>query len=486
MSSKIKLDLFAVVWNQMQNQTTPAIHLRILRWLESAWQNQDLRLLLMAFRSCGKSTLVGIFCAWLIHQNPNKRILILAADDALARKMVRNVKRIIERHPLTVGLKPAHMDQWANDRFTVRRSLELRDPTILARGISSNITGARADIIIYDDVEVPNTCGTKEARTELRNRLDESRFILTPQGTQLYVGTPHTFETIYQTQDEENKEAFLRGFKKLKLPIIGEKGQSIWPERFLLSDIQAMERQVGPNKFSSQMMLQPVNINEGRLNVDSLRFYEGELDYREVVQKPTLFLNEKQIVSCSSWWDPAFGSASGDASVWALVFTDIDGHYYLHHIEYIRVSDNNIEDEATQQCRKIAVLIGQYHVPSVTVEINGLGRFLPAILRREISALNIHCSVIEHSSRIAKAVRILESFDVVMAAQALSVHIRVKQSPFLSEMREWRPSTTKGRDDGLDAVAGALSQEPIRISSGQYRSRKRSWHPNAKIFKAKT
>ena len=482
----IDLDLFAVIWNQMQNQSTPAIHLRILRWLENCWQSSDTRLLLMAFRSCGKSTLVGIFCAWLIHHNPNSRVLVLAADDALARKMVRNVKRIIERHPLTTDLKPSRMDQWANDRFTVERSMELRDPTMMARGISSNITGARADVIIYDDVEVPNTSSTQEARQELRNRLDESRFILTPQGTQLYVGTPHTFDTIYRTDNDDSGEAFLRSFKYFRLPIIDKNNESVWPERFPLTDIRMLERQVGPNKFASQMLLQPVNIAQGRLDVSNLRYYTDELDYREVVQKPILFLNGKRLVSCSAWWDPAFGSVQGDASVWAVVFTDEDGYYYLHHIDYIRTMEADPDDEATQQCKKIAALVKQYHVPSVTVEINGIGRFLPAILRREMRMMRSDCAVIEHTSRQSKSTRIVEAFDAVMAAKSLFVHDRIKQTSFLTEMREWRPMSKNTHDDGLDAVAGALSQEPIRIAGGKAATKKQSWHPAAQIFKAKT
>ncbi len=121
MRLKVNLDMFVMIWNQMQNQTTPDIHLMILRWLEQAWTSGNNRLLLMAFRSCGKSTLVGIFAAWLLYQNPNLRILIVAAEDSLASKMVRNIKRILERHPLTSGLIPKVMDQWASDRFTVLR-----------------------------------------------------------------------------------------------------------------------------------------------------------------------------------------------------------------------------------------------------------------------------------------------------------------------------------------------------------------------------
>ncbi len=441
--SQLSLPIFAVMWNQMQNQTTPSIHLRILNWLETSYEKLDTRLLLMAFRSCGKSTLVGIFCAWVLYRNPNMRMMVLAADDALARKMVRNVKRIIERHPLTAGLKPQEADQWGSDRFTVRRWQELRDPSMLARGITSNITGARADMIIYDDVEVPNTSSTTEARAELRERLTESRFILTPQGFQIYVGTPHTYDTIYttdnDTQNVDQGDAFLNDFKSCIVPILNSGSTSAWPERFPINEINAMKKQVGPNKFSSQMMLQPVNIAEGRLDVGRLHFYQGDLDYKEVMQKPILFLNGKQMISCSAWWDPAFGSANGDASVWALVFTDEDGQYYLHHIEYIRVKAHDHDDEATQQCKKISDLISHFFVPSITIEINGIGKFLPSILRRELRGAGVNCAVVEHTSRTNKSQRILEAFDAVMAAQALNINEAVKATPFLTEMREWNP-----------------------------------------------
>ncbi|HBR68280.1 MAG TPA: hypothetical protein DEA55_02770, partial [Rhodospirillaceae bacterium] len=100
-------------------------------WLEKSWREKRARLLLMAFRSSGKSTIAGLFAAWLLYVNPALRILVLAADFALAKKMVRNVRRILERHPLTADLKPVKAEQWAGDRFTVSRDLELRDPSML-------------------------------------------------------------------------------------------------------------------------------------------------------------------------------------------------------------------------------------------------------------------------------------------------------------------------------------------------------------------
>src|SRR5688572_3687301 len=103
---------FAHLWAQNQNLAVPRHHFAIGHWLTDRWRAGDRRLLLMAFRGAGKSTIVGLFVAWLLATDPNLRIMVLAADIALAKKMVRTVKRILERHPCTDGLRPARADQW--------------------------------------------------------------------------------------------------------------------------------------------------------------------------------------------------------------------------------------------------------------------------------------------------------------------------------------------------------------------------------------
>lgn len=193
---KINFYEFIYVWFKLQNLSVPRHQRKIAEWLSTLWQSADERQgLLMAFRNSGKSTVVGLFCAWVLYRESATRILVMAADHALAKKMVRNVKRIIEQHPLTGHLKPERLDQWAADQFTVRRDVELRDPSMLAKGIGANITGLRADLIICDDVEVPRNCDTALKRMDLREKLEELDYILTPQGMQLYIGTPHTFYT---------------------------------------------------------------------------------------------------------------------------------------------------------------------------------------------------------------------------------------------------------------------------------------------------
>ncbi len=195
---QIGLLKFIEQWNTGQDFQTPRHHVWMGLWLEKIYKSPNRQGLLMAFRSAGKSSIVGLFCAWLFYKDPNTRILILAADHALAKKMVRNVKHIIERHPLLEGIVPKKKEQWASDQFTIQRDKELRDPSMIAAGLQGNITGTRADVIICDDVEVPKNSNTKLKREELREKLAELDFIIVPGGLQLYIGTPHTFDTIYE------------------------------------------------------------------------------------------------------------------------------------------------------------------------------------------------------------------------------------------------------------------------------------------------
>lgn len=483
---KADFRLFLVLWNQRQNFKTPILHLKMAAWLETAWEAGDTRLLLMAFRSAGKSSIVGVFAAWLIYQNNDIRILVLAADSTLAGKMVRNVKRIIERHPLCKGLKPKNADQWASDRFTVMRDMELRDPTMIAHGVSSNITGSRADIVICDDVEVPNTCDSAEKRENLRERLSELPYVLLAGGTQLYVGTPHTYFSIYADVERAEigeERAFLDGFKRLILPLITDQGASAWPERYSMEDIARYKIEAGPNKFESQMLLRPVNIMEGRLDVEDLQYYSGEIEY--CMHTNRLFIGAHQMVAATCWWDPSLAKNNGDSSVLAVVFGDMGGNYYLHHVEYISVpAGSDEQNNADAQCQIVAELTKLYRLPMIVIEDNGLGKFLPGILRGHFKSSKVMAAVQSVTNRKAKAQRIIEGFDALLAAKRLYVHERVKSTPFIMEMREWRPDSARAKDDGLDAAAGAISLHPDRIAHS-YPQGMHNWMKNAAMHRVK-
>src|SRR5690606_2910903 len=137
-----------------------------------------------------------------------------------------------------------------------------------------------------------------------------------------------------------------------------------------------------------------------------------------------------------------------------IVYADEEGNYYLQHLEYIRLAHGHgigaVEDEgdrgeqetdeASAQCRIIADLARRFYLPSLMLETNGIGRFLPNILRNVLAKTHVPCRVQEIAQSTAKDTRILEGFDALLAARRLYVHESVRHTPFLTEMREWQPS----------------------------------------------
>ncbi|MCI0752450.1 phage terminase large subunit [Teichococcus vastitatis] len=465
---------FVWVWNSVAGQGMPGVHRRILRWLEERRGCGDGRLLLMAFRGCGKSTLVGLYCAWLLARRPETRILVVAADHMLATKMVATVRRVVERHPFCRHLIPQSPEAWAVDRFTVQRSGALRDPSMLAAGLMGNITGTRADVIICDDVEVAGNCDTAGKRAELRERLAETEFILTPGGTILYVGTPHCADSLYR--DPSEGEAFLAGYRRLVVPLLDSAGRSAWPQRFSAAMVAQLRERVGPIHFGRQMMLQAMAGGAARLDRAMILRYAEDTMYAEVQQRPVLSLLGRRMVSGGGFWDPAYGRpGSGDGSVLAATYADAEGNHYLHRLAYLTHEPDAADDPATQQCRQVAAIARDLLLPVLRVETNGIGRFLPALLKREMARAGAACAVVEQHSRRAKQERILSALDPVLAARRLYAHERVFRTPFPVEMAEWKPDVAGARDDALDALAGCILAEPVRLPGAPPVQRVAGW-----------
>lgn len=478
---------FVDEWNALQGFATPDIHRRMARWLAGRADGGTRRLLLLAFRSSGKSTIVGLFCAWLLARNPDLRVLVLAAEEGLAKKMVRNVKRIVERHPSAAGLKPSRAQVWAAHQFVVERATELRDPSMLARGLAGNITGSRADVVVCDDVEVPNNCDTAGKRADLRERLAEIDYVLVPGGLQLYIGTPHTYYSIYAdvARPEAGESApFLAGFERLAIPVRDADGTYAWPERFGEARVREAIERTGPRKFRAQMLLQPTADGACRLDPDRLVVYDAPIDFSEANGRPVLRIAGRTMVSASCWWDPSYGSAKGDRSVVAVVFTDEANHCWIHEVAYLAAATVD-GGEAQDFCRQVAAFALRNRVPSVTVETNGIGAFLPGLLRRELALAGAGCAVNGVHSSVPKARRILEAFDARLASGMLHAHAGVMATPFAGEMREWQADAGNARDDGLDAVAGCLIAEPVRFAP-QARPERAEWRPGAASHRART
>ncbi|MGI9461216.1 MAG: phage terminase large subunit [Alphaproteobacteria bacterium] len=474
--TKLPFLLFASLWCVMQKREFPRHQQIMAIFLATAWQNGERQLLLMAFRASGKSTLVGLFCAWLLYQNHNLCILILSAEQRLATKMVRSVRYMFDHHPLLQPLKPQPREQWASDEFTIKRSLLLRDPSIVARGLYGNITGFRADIIICDDVEVIKNSHNSSQRHELRRRLSEVDFILTPpihhnpktaNGFQLYIGTPHHQDTIYNNQSD----GFLSGFTSCVIPLLDNQGHSAWPEKFTPSYIKNLQQRQTAKKFLSQMMLKVEKQNEQGLDIKTTQEYDGELIYHQSNHigqlrlvgclLPTKQVLNQAIASVGCFWDPAFGRSDKDAdrSMIAIMMKDNHGHFYLQALHAL--TNHGKDNPAISQIYQVLGLMEKNFARGITIENNGLGKFLPSLLRHEIKKQRKLIAVNEICHRQNKRQRIFAAFDSLLAARALYIHQTLRQGSFYDEMADFQLHG-HGHDDGLDATAGCIESRFYR------------------------
>jgi hypothetical protein len=156
-----------------------------------------------AFRGIGKSYITAIYCVWRLWLDPTLSILVISASkdrsDALATFMFRMFKEV----PFLRHLDPEN-DKSRGARtskllFDVLGAGNKQSPSCKAVGILGMITGSRADIILADDVEIPNNSDTPTKRQKLRIAIEEFEAILrTGMGKLvIFLGTPQSQESIY-------------------------------------------------------------------------------------------------------------------------------------------------------------------------------------------------------------------------------------------------------------------------------------------------
>ena len=251
---------------------------------------------------------------------------------------------------------------------------------------------------------------------------------------------------------------FLRGYKILKIPIVNSSGESAWPELFSLEKIRELQDTVGARHFSAQMMLEFISPDRVRLDPGELRFYDSEFDVR------TAKLCDCLITGYCLYWDPSTGRRNRDSSACVLLYRDDKSHrLFIHDILYLRVSDGE-QFPLSNQCEQVLDFMRVRRINRITIETNGIGGGLPEILRGCASkrGANIYVAGVQNSK--SKSDRILSAIEPVLSTGHLYAHIRVQQTPFISEMLDWAPMGQGGyHDDGLDAVSGAITQQPTIV-----------------------
>lgn len=158
--------------------------------------------MVMAQRGEAKSTLAAILAVWRLIQNPSTRVLIISAGADKASEVANVVYSLINNWDILAYLKPdrRNKDRDSADRFDVHFALKGIDqsPSVACIGITANLQGRRADLLISDDVESTKNASTAVQRDQLLRATKEFSAIVT-HGTILYLGTPQTKDSIYNT-----------------------------------------------------------------------------------------------------------------------------------------------------------------------------------------------------------------------------------------------------------------------------------------------
>jgi len=513
--NKVSFPVFFMIWADVQRWEVPAFHIRVCEFLESFTETA----LLMMPRGHAKSTILGVYNAWRYYVNPEYRILHQGDQDDTAYKMSRDVLAILERHPLTRKIKKesGEVQMW-----WVKGSKDPRNPSMQARGITSNVTSSRADEIQNDDVEVPRNIQSADAREKLRYRLTEQTHILVPGGRRLYVGTPHTHQSLYDEVKRAGADCMvLRMFENyhradstdcISVPFkpefvftaIGSGGRlldagehytqtemkdgtwqvmllekavvvdvyagCLWPERFTRTELSRRRKECRTlNEWDSQYMLMARPIGNVRLDPERIEVYDHDIEYEVVNNSARMTLGGVQIVGLSLVIDPASGKLKSDVSALALVLQDGNGKRYWHRALPLvgEVAEFGADGKTITggQVVTICDVVEQFHVGRVCIETNGIGGFMPAVLKAAFKQRGIVCGVGEDHNAGNKNKRILEAFEPLILSQMVAMSRQVSDSPAYNELLEFNPAATSNDDDYIDSAAQAISKTPERIQA---------------------
>ena len=236
-------------------------------------QHGPKRLQVQAFRGVGKSWITGAFVLWTLFKDPEKKIMIISASKERADIMSIFLQKLIIETPWLNHLQPKSDDaRCSRISFDVNCSPH-QAPSVKSVGITGQLTGSRADLMVLDDIEVPGNSMTEMMREKLLQLCTEAESILTPYDNSriMYLGTPQTTFTVYRKLAERNYKPFIwpARFPKDITPYEGliapqlqediDNGALPWdctdPDRFDDDDLVDREASMGRSNFALQFML---------------------------------------------------------------------------------------------------------------------------------------------------------------------------------------------------------------------------------------
>lgn len=200
-------------------------------------QHGERRMVIEAFRGVGKSYITSAFVAWNLLIDPQVKILVISASKQRADDFSTFVMRLIMEMPILAHLKPSKDQRNAKIAFDVGPATASHAPSVKSVGITGQLAGSRADIIVADDIEVMNNSITQLMRDRLAEAVKELDAILKPDGRVIYLGTPQTEMSLYNVLPERGYTALIWPARYPRISQLPSYGSKLYPE--ILADLEA-------------------------------------------------------------------------------------------------------------------------------------------------------------------------------------------------------------------------------------------------------
>ena len=490
------------LWSQLDLPSPTRAQYAIADYL----QNGPKRLQIQAFRGVGKSWITGAFVLWTLFNNPEKKIMIISASKERADNMSIFLQKLIIETPWLSHLRPKSDDaRWSRISFDVNCSPH-QAPSVKSVGITGQLTGSRADLMILDDIEVPGNSMTELMREKLLQLCTEAESILTPNDDSriMYLGTPQTTFTVYRKLAERSYKPFVwparypkkvnqyEGLLAPQLVSDIDSGADIWdvtdPDRFDNDDLLEREASMGRSNFMLQFMLdtslsdaEKFPLKMADLVVTSVNPTTAPdsvvwcSDPKNVIKElPTVGLPGDYFYSpmqLQGEWLPyteticsVDPSGRGTDETAAAYISQRNGFLYLHKVSAYRdgYSDQTLLD-ILKGCKK-------YNVTKLVIETNFGDGIVGELFKKHLQQTKQAIDVEEVRANVRKEDRIIDSLEPVLNQHRLVVDRSVidwdfKSNPedppekrllymlFYQMSRMCREKGAVKHDDRLDCLA---------------------------------
>ncbi len=420
-------------------------------------QHGPKRLQVQAFRGVGKSWITGAFVLWTLFNNPEKKIMIISASKERADNMSIFLQKLIIETAWLKHLQPKSDDaRWSRISFDVNCAPH-QAPSVKSVGITGQLTGSRADLMILDDIEVPGNSMTELMREKLLQLCTEAESILTPHDDSriMYLGTPQTTFTVYRKLAERNYRPFVwpARFPKNSTPYEGllapqlqedidkgaEVGECTDPDRFDNEDLLEREAAMGRSNFMLQFQLDttlsdaekfPLKIADLIVtSVNPTKAPENIIwcsDPRNVIKDlPTVglpgdyFYSPMQLQGEWSEYSETIcavdPSGRGTDETAACYLSQKNGLIYLHEMRAYRdgYSDSTLLD-ILKGCKK-------YNATTLVVETNFGDGIVSELFKKHIQQTKQQILIDEVRANVRKEDRIIDSLEPVLNQHRLVI-----------------------------------------------------------------